>query len=229
MNRHFDKQFGLRIKEIRTPLGLNQTEFGKLFGVTQEAVSFWERGGYPDSQVLLRIAKRGDTTVEWLLSGKKERTVKESHLINKLSLKKNASPLMNIRGYKPVPLLHDHVSNGSPKIITQEHIAEFLWLPPLFWKSNLYLVRMRNDFMDPILKKADIVGICEWFNNIRALEGIITGIWLPEKGISIGWLSFQKKHWVLNPQNHQHSRSIIKIQKGIRFFRVIWWWGFPNK
>lgn len=226
MTRHFDKQFGLRIKEIRIHLGLNQTAFGKLFGVTQEAVSSWERGGYPDSQVLLKIAKCGGITLEWLLTGKKEKTAKESILVKKRPLKINESPSMNIRGYKPAPLLHDHVSNGSPKIITQDHVAEFLWLPPIFWKENLYLIRMRDNSMDPILKKADVVGIREWFNETRALEGVISAVWHPEEGITIGWLSSDKKHWVLDPQNHEHSGCLIEKKKGIRLFRVIGWWGF---
>jgi transcriptional regulator with XRE-family HTH domain len=229
MNRHFDKQFGLRIKGIRNHLGLIQTEFGKLFGVTQEAVSFWERGGYPDSQMLLKIAKRGDTNVEWLLTGKKERTGKENIPIKKQHLRMNEFPLKNIMGYKPTPLLLDHVSNGSPKIITQEHVEEFLWLPPLFWNEHLYLIRMRDNGMDPILKQADVVGIREWFKDISALEGIITAVWLPEDGITIGWLSTDKNQWVLDPQNHQHSKCFIQKKKGIRFFRVIGWWRFPRK
>jgi transcriptional regulator with XRE-family HTH domain len=228
MAKHFDQEFGLRIRKIRKQLGLNQTEFGNLFNVSQEAVSIWERGGYPNSKVLVKIAKYGNTTLEWLLTGEKNRNVRENR-VEKKPFKMNEPSLKEIEDYLPLPLLKKHVSNGPPKIITQEDFLKFFWLPPILWSDNSYLIHMNNNSMEPIFKKEDIVALHEWFNSTKALEGILTAVWLPESGMTIGWLSSNKTHWVLEQQNRHHASIFIKKQKGFRVFRVIWWWGFPSE
>jgi transcriptional regulator with XRE-family HTH domain len=228
MTRHIDQNFGLRIKQIRNHLGLSQTKFGNLFDVSQAAVSIWERGGYPDSMVLVRIAKYGNTTLEWLLTGEKGSNVRENR-VEKPPFKMNEPSLKEIEDYLPLPLLKDHVSCGPPKIIIQEDFLKFCWLPPLLWSENSYLIHVKNNSMEPILKKEDIVAIREWFNSTKALEGILTAVWLSESGITIGSLSSNRTHWVLEPQNHRYSSIFIKKRKGIRFFRVMWWCGFPSE
>lgn len=46
-----------RIKEFRAENGLSQSEFGKLFGISAQAVCKWEREkGYPDIFFLPRLA-----------------------------------------------------------------------------------------------------------------------------------------------------------------------------
>lgn len=50
-------QIGDKIRELRTRSNLTQAELGKLVGVSMQAVSKWERGGTPDIDVLLSVAK----------------------------------------------------------------------------------------------------------------------------------------------------------------------------
>ena len=69
MNKKPVKEIGGRIREIRRGLGINQTLFGGIFGVSQEAVSAWEKGAYPDAMILLGIASRGQTSIDWILTG----------------------------------------------------------------------------------------------------------------------------------------------------------------
>ena len=53
------------LKEHRSRLGLNQTELGKLAGVSRQTISLIERGDYSPSVTLaLKLARICQTTVE---------------------------------------------------------------------------------------------------------------------------------------------------------------------
>ena len=61
------KKVGLsnRLKEYRSSLGLNQTELGKLAGVSRQTISLIERGDYSPSVALaLKLAQICEVKVE---------------------------------------------------------------------------------------------------------------------------------------------------------------------
>jgi len=66
------REIGKRIKKIRIiDLEMNQDEFAKKLGVTQSTVSRYEKGEViPPADILLKIAKLVNTTVEEILEGK---------------------------------------------------------------------------------------------------------------------------------------------------------------
>lgn len=47
-----------KIRKFRQSLGLNQQDFGDMFGVTQGSVSRWEKGSMPDPSALAAMAGR---------------------------------------------------------------------------------------------------------------------------------------------------------------------------
>lgn len=54
-----------RLKEHRARLGVNQSELGKLAGVSRQTISLIERGDYSPSVTLaLKLAKIFETSVE---------------------------------------------------------------------------------------------------------------------------------------------------------------------
>ena len=54
-----------QLKEYRSDLGINQTEMGKLAGVSRQTISLIERGDYSPSVTLaLKLAKICRVTVE---------------------------------------------------------------------------------------------------------------------------------------------------------------------
>lgn len=56
-----------RIKEIRTEMGLNQADFAKLIGVTQQSLSSYEKcTSKPTLDVAIRIANTCDISLSWL-------------------------------------------------------------------------------------------------------------------------------------------------------------------
>lgn len=64
--------FGIKLKELRTEKGLSQRQFGEIFGVCNQTVSFWELGSRePDLNTIVLIADYFDVSVDFLL-GRKE-------------------------------------------------------------------------------------------------------------------------------------------------------------
>ncbi len=60
--------FGKNLKELRLLQGLSQSSLGKTLHVSNQTVSCWESGcREPDFDMLLRIAKYFDVTIDELL------------------------------------------------------------------------------------------------------------------------------------------------------------------
>ncbi|MBI3597559.1 MAG: helix-turn-helix transcriptional regulator [Nitrospirae bacterium] len=69
MKRVSKTHVGQRIRTIRGKI--NQTDFAKMIGVRkQNYVSRYEHGRIPNPELLVRIAKHGKVTVDWLLTGR---------------------------------------------------------------------------------------------------------------------------------------------------------------
>lgn len=61
---------GIRIRELRKTLDLNQDEFGKKIGITNTAVSKLEKGERNiTEQVILSICREFNVNEEWLRTG----------------------------------------------------------------------------------------------------------------------------------------------------------------
>ncbi|MBI3605286.1 MAG: helix-turn-helix domain-containing protein [Nitrospirae bacterium] len=219
---------GARIKQIRMGLGINQADFGALFGVSQEAVSTWEHGGYPDLRILLKIARRGTATVEWLVTGKKTKKSEKRVPTEKRPLKMGGQLFQNTKKYKPFPLLYDQVSNGPPKRITKDVVEEYLWLPPILQRKSIFLVRQKDNSMDPLLRKEDVVALSERSEETHMPKEFLAAAWLPEDGITVRWFSSNKSQWILRSENASYPSIFIDKKTKFRFFRVVWWWGIQD-
>ena len=65
---------GKRIKALRIKNGYTQEELGNILGVTTQAVSKWERGGTPDTELLPEISELFGVSIDHLFGlEKKER------------------------------------------------------------------------------------------------------------------------------------------------------------
>ncbi len=65
------KQISERIRTIMAQAQLTQQRLASLLGISQPAVSQYLQGRIPPPEVLLNIARLGDTTIEWILTGDK--------------------------------------------------------------------------------------------------------------------------------------------------------------
>ncbi|HKY33656.1 MAG TPA: helix-turn-helix transcriptional regulator [Candidatus Polarisedimenticolia bacterium] len=64
------KEIGARIKRLRKEAGLRQWQLAEMIGATQPAIHMYERGVLPEPRRILELARIGDTTVEWILTGR---------------------------------------------------------------------------------------------------------------------------------------------------------------
>lgn len=68
--RELDKAaMGRRIRAIRLGAGLRQWELARILGTTQSAVHKYEHGVVPEPRRLIELARSGQTSVEWILTG----------------------------------------------------------------------------------------------------------------------------------------------------------------
>ena len=64
-----------RLKEHRSKLGMNQTELGKLAGVSRQTISLIERGDYSPSVTLaLKLAMICNVKVEYIFEYEEDET-----------------------------------------------------------------------------------------------------------------------------------------------------------
>jgi transcriptional regulator with XRE-family HTH domain len=72
MQRVSAQEVGERIRAVRGKK--TQTEFAEALGVKkQNYISRYERGRIPSPDLLVRIARMGRVSIDWLLTGKQER------------------------------------------------------------------------------------------------------------------------------------------------------------
>ncbi len=63
------QQIARRIAHIMHCLGWTQEELAAALGVTQPAVSQYLKGRIPPAPILYRLARLGQTSMEWILTG----------------------------------------------------------------------------------------------------------------------------------------------------------------
>ena len=61
---------GQRIKSLRKATGLRQWQMAQLLAATQPAVHKYENGILPEVKRLMEIARIGNTSIEWILTGR---------------------------------------------------------------------------------------------------------------------------------------------------------------
>lgn len=63
-------EIGRRIRLVRKELGLRQWQLAELLDATQPAIHKYERGTLPEPGRILQLARLGNTSVEWILTGR---------------------------------------------------------------------------------------------------------------------------------------------------------------
>lgn len=80
--KQLDKiQMSERIQQIMKRVGITQKGLADYLNISQPAISLYLQGRMPPADVLLKIARLGDTTIEWILSGEIE-PIKKIYKIN---------------------------------------------------------------------------------------------------------------------------------------------------
>jgi transcriptional regulator with XRE-family HTH domain len=75
-----------RIAEVMNQSGYNQQQFAEILGITQPAISNYLKGRIPPAQVLIKLAKIADVSVDWILTGEDRFTGRVSEAGNEYRL-----------------------------------------------------------------------------------------------------------------------------------------------
>ena len=77
---------GNLIRYLREEKRLSQSQLGEKIGVSNKTISKWENGrGYPDTLILLSLAKELEITVDELLKGELNKNIKVNNDHNKIN------------------------------------------------------------------------------------------------------------------------------------------------
>jgi len=70
-----------RIDEIRKDSSLSQKQFAGMLNISQSAVSKYLTQRIPPADIMLKIARIGNTTIEWILTGNMSYKIIEENLL----------------------------------------------------------------------------------------------------------------------------------------------------
>lgn len=221
------RALGARIRAIRTAKGLNQTDFARLFSVTQVAVSNWEKGvDRPGAKALMELAK---LTADPDL---RDYFVRESGFtelfMNFGRSERKESTESEIR---QIPLLKDSVAAGTPRATNEKEIAQMLAFPRAWFRSpgELYALRVAGDSMSPVIGDGYIVIVDVSKRDPKKLvEHMVAA--REGDGVTIKWLRRDGDTYLLVPQ-HVTPRHPVRIMRAEGNFsivgEVIKWIGEP--
>lgn len=140
--------FGDRIKAIRQERGFTQKQLANLLGVTEQAVSKYERGNsYPDITMLNGISEVLDCSLDYLFQyepGKKN-LIKQDSLERKTEINRQLLPdIVTLKfAEKLVPVFLEESKQGFPHINEMRQQAASHWgviIPPVRVMDELSLV-----------------------------------------------------------------------------------------
>lgn len=142
----------MNIKKLREDLGMNQTDFGKLLGVSKNTVSNWENSYTEIPKTMIPLIERvmnvriGVSETEGLVALKED---------------ERGLPMFDIcaiGGY-----------DNFETALTQEHIIGHYNIPFIKQNENQFILPMRGDSMLPYYKSGDYL-ICEKLDRMSSIQ-----------------------------------------------------------
>ena len=136
--------FGDRIKAIRQERGFTQKQLANLLGVTEQAVSKYERGNsYPDITMLNGISEVLDCSLDYLFQYEagKRNLVKQDSLERKTEINRQLLPDIIVLKFaeKLVPVLLEESKKGFP------HINEIRQQMARHWGAVIPPIRVMDE------------------------------------------------------------------------------------
>ena len=138
--------FWTRLEDALKEKEITPTELSRILGVTPSVVNAWKiRDSIPRADIAVQVAKKLNTTVEYLIEGT------ETEIIDG----KTKNTFL-------VPVLNQELSAGKGDILPEEDFIQALVKLPAFLREygeNLAGLYVHGDSMEPTLKNGDLV-IC---------------------------------------------------------------------
>lgn len=162
-------EIGGRVRAIRG--SLSQKAFGDKVGTSQGNVSKIERGMIPEGKILLRIARHGRTSMEYLLTGKgPSRASVVGH--SEKNLPAGISLIKKIKGAGSA----GHGLQPDDAVDVQLAFRDD-WLGQFGSANKLFAMYIEGDSMEPTLRDKDIVVVNKNVRDINPGGGIYSLNW----------------------------------------------------
>lgn len=173
-----NKELGNRIKAIRIQLGKSQTEFGELFNppAPKGAVSRWEHGGGPNKGRLKKIAELGGVSIDYLLNGCPQLSLKEmKELRNRVihdaatDIEKQQLREINLENSINFSSIKSHFTQGSNAMVKEEQ--QLFATNPLTPLDNVSLAYAMN-----IINEVRLRGSVQQQTSVSAIFRILDSL-----------------------------------------------------
>jgi len=226
---------GERFKEVRTELGLNQTELGEAVGVTQSTVTAYETGKRrPPLPVLLALERVLRINHDWLLNGAGPRLTEAAPtrpvIVTSPEELKSLTRLEGEDRYYAVPYLRDPAAAGAG-LIMEEQVEGYCIIHQRVapHPERLRCVRISGDSMAPTLTDGSIVAVDVTPVPLHNLEGRIVCCRTGDGAVVIKRLR-ARNHFALLFSDNENQRTFPPIVVDLRELpdpvigQVIWAW-----
>lgn len=198
---------------MRLAKGMNQKPFADEFGVTQAAISNWEKGvDRPSEKALAKLAMM--TANEEL----RDYFLQESGISNLV-------PIREISESAPetiaVRLLRDSVAAGTPRALDEHQIDQILRLPKRWFprSGEIYAVIVSGESMAPIINNGYTVFIDTSRRDPKKLiEKMVAA--REGDGVTIKWLRKDGDVYMLVPQ-HVSPRYPVRVMRPEGDFSIV--------
>jgi SOS-response transcriptional repressor LexA len=223
-------------KQLRKVRGsLTQAEFARLLGIKQQQYSRYESGRrIPPDEVLLKAARYAKIDVQEIVApegagllGERLRPLAaEVHIVSPEEVRRHLERLERVENYVPIPLVSDRAAAGDPLLIDEHDIEGYAviyqsWLS----ESGRYsCVRLRGDSMYPALNDGDIVAINHARRDPEGLRGKIVAAKVGEDGVTIKYLNWDERSWILEPENRIYRPIYVPRDQEVLIGAVEWCW-----
>ena len=228
-----------RIKKIFQ--GLTQTEVARICGVTQQAVNrYLKKNILPNYDAMLRIAKYGRVSIEWLLTGKGAKeipvvAVREMeaiypapsiNLVTYADYKNRLQKQISEKDCISIPIISESAAARYPLTLEDWDIESFAWVQKAWvnLQHSYVCLRVQCNCMDPIIRKGFVVGIDITENDPLKLESKIVATRY-NGCVTLRCLKLTEKEYVLLPYNATVIKPIvIPISASNHFIGKVTWW-----
>lgn len=155
-NNELAAAVGSRIKQLREKEGLPQKAFAEQLQLGRTAISNYEQGRQiPDTMVLMQIARRFGTTLDWILSGQ-EQSIPTAQTLKPIDMTLATLPIVGkvAAGYW----------RSTDDAIDPE-FAETLACPlqPGYPAESQYLIAVEGESMNQLAQNGDILQVVDIF------------------------------------------------------------------
>ncbi len=219
-----------RIKQLRNNEEKSLREFARDLDISASALRNYERGRIPSMLFVYNLSRRKNVSADWLLTGVEKPKAPPSARLNIVvgkEAQKHFAHIESMENYVMVRLLSDAAAAGNPTCIDDNDIEGYAVIYRA-WCQNPEMttcVRVRGDSMFPLLPDGSIVAINHQESSPERLRGKVIAA-LVDDGVTIKYLDYTDRHFILYPENRQYSPIFIeKNQENIIIGKVEWFWG----